>query len=118
MTPSSPVVRNFTLRLFFGDLKQVLAIGVVLHSLANPRQLLDAKIAHTIGDFFNARHLEALALLDGLNVVGCLEKGVMRTRVQPRDAAAELLHEKRAFPEVGEVHIGDFKLPAARWLEP
>src|SRR3546814_14453832 len=62
-------------------------------------------------------HAQALARLDGLDVVRCLQQRLVRARVEPRVAAAKLLEVQPALLEIAAIEVGDFQFAARRRLE-
>src|SRR5205823_13413774 len=60
---------------------------------------------------------ESLALLDRLDERGRLQQRLVRSRVEPRDPAAELLDVELPAPEVRRVDVRDLELAAGRGRE-
>ena len=74
-------------------IQQVLSVTAALQRLGMRLELRRADIAHAPGDLLDAGHLQALALLDGLDEGGRLQQRLVRTGIQPGGTAAELLDE-------------------------
>src|SRR3546814_4294109 len=70
-----------------------------------------------VGNLLRAAHAQALARLDGLDVVRCLQQRLVRARVEPRVAAAKLFEVQPALLEIAAVEVGDFQFAARRRLE-
>ena len=66
-------------------------VAGVFHRLGKPQQLLGVDEALAEGDFLGAGDLQALALLDDVDELRCLEQRFMRAGVEPGIAAAEAL---------------------------
>ena len=69
-----------------------------------------------IGDFFHTGHIEALALLDGLDIVRSLQKAIVGARIEPGHAPAQKFHPKLAPGEVFVINAGDFDFSPGGWL--
>ena len=71
----------------FQQVQEILAVSVFHKRPGKFFHFLGAYIAHAIGYFLKARYLQALPLLNGFYVVGCLHKGLMGSGVKPGDTA-------------------------------
>ena len=76
---------------------------------------VDVKVE--VGDFFKARHLQPLPVLNGGDEVRCLKQAVVGAGVEPCHTTPHLFYRKAAFVEVESVEVGDFQLAACRRFE-
>src|SRR5207247_785456 len=105
------------LRLRLDQAQQVLAVGVVPHRLRDGHDIVRRDVPHAVRDLLDAGDHESLALLDGLDERGRLQQRLVRSRVEPRDPAAELLDVELPAPEVRRVDVRDLELAAGRGRE-
>jgi len=75
-------------KLFLEKALEIVAVGAVSHGLGYFLEFFFGDVPHAKGDLLETGDLEALTLLDDLDEVGCLDKGFVRSRVQPGNAAA------------------------------
>ena len=73
--------------------------------------------AHPVGDFLDAGDLQALAVLDRLDVVGGLDERFGGAGVEPGEAPAEALDAELAATEVLAVDVGDLEFAARRGFQ-
>src|SRR5580658_308670 len=103
--------------LAFRDAQYVAAIFGLLERAAELAQLFLGDEAAAIGDLLEAGDLGSLPFLHHMHELRGLEQRVMRARIEPGIAVAELLDRELAALEIGSVHIGDLVFAARRWLE-
>src|SRR5690606_35700243 len=97
---------------------QQVASVAVLRQRRGPRsQLRLVDPAVVPGDLLRAAHPQALARLDGLDVVGRLQQRPGRAGIEPCVAAAQALQVQYALVEITAVEVGDLELAARRGLE-
>ena len=80
-------------------------------------QLVAVDVAHPVGNFFQAGHLEVLPLLNGGDEVGRFHHRIVGPGVEPGIAAAHQLDVELALFEVDRVDVGDFEFAAGRRLD-
>ena len=102
---------------FIYDSEQVLPILVLQHRLGDLSELLRGDPAVAAGDLLQAGDLEALALLDGLDVDRGVGKGVVGAGVEPGEAAAEGLDLEFAVGEEPLVDGRDLQFAAGGGLD-
>ena len=100
--------------LLLQQAQQVLPVAVLLHRLRDAPDVVRGDEAHALGDLLDARDLEPLPLLDGLDEVRRLQQRVVGAGVEPGDAAPEPLDVQLAPLEVRAVDVGDLELAARR----
>lgn len=72
--------------------EQVLPIAGLAKIFSALEQVLTVDPAALVGDFFQARDFQALAVLDGLHILRSLQQAVMGTGVEPGEAPAKALN--------------------------
>src|ERR1700730_5513047 len=97
---------------------EVLTIRAGLHRVREPGEIAPTDVVHAKGDLLDARHHQALAFFNRVNIVGGLHERFMGARVEPGDAAGELLDVELAAPEIRTVDVGNLQLAAPRRGEP
>src|SRR5450830_99736 len=75
-------------------------------------ELVVGEEAAAPGDLFGGADLQSLAVLDGPDIVGCLDERVEGSGVEPGGAAGQDLDLQPSLVEVGAVDVGDLVLPA------
>ena len=100
--------------LFFQDALQVLPVAVLDQRLSQALQLFGIDPARAIADLFRAGDLEALAALEGRDVLASFQEAVVRARVQPGVTTAHDLDVELLLLQVQHVQISDFQLTPCR----
>src|SRR4029453_18763293 len=100
ITPGRLEGSTRTSALVFENAEHVPAVGAGPHGPPQPGEIARRDVPHAIGDLLQTGDHQALTLLDGLNVAGRLHQRFVRTGVEPRDAARQLLDVQLA--PVGE----------------
>ena len=118
--PVEPVMRMPPVSLINGllnDAQQVLAVGAFGDAGCQGAQLTGINVAEAVGDLLGTGHLEALAMFEGGNKIGCFEQRIVCSGVEPSDAAAEELGAELAALEVPAVDVGDLELATGRGFQ-
>ena len=97
--------------------QQILAVGVLCHGGGQGTELLCGDPAIPERDILQAADLEAGSLFQDLNEDGGLGQGIVRSRIQPGEAAAQGLDLQGTIGKEGLVHRGYFQLAAGRWFD-
>src|SRR3546814_20794961 len=71
------------------QVEQVLPVAVLGQRPGERLELRGIDPSVVVGNLLRAAHAQALARLDGLDVVRCLQQRLVRARVEPRVAAAK-----------------------------
>src|SRR3546814_12265497 len=82
------------------ETSQILPVTGLGERLGEPQDLLGVDIAYEMGDLLDARHLQAMPGLDGTPELGGLQPRTVGPGVEPRVAAAALLHWAGAAPQI------------------
>src|SRR3546814_7519572 len=99
------------------DLEQVLPVAVLGQRPGERLELRGIDPSVVVGNLLRAAHAQALARLDGLDVVRCLQQRLVRARLEPRVAAAKLFEVQPALLEIAAVEVGAFQFAPRRRLE-
>src|ERR1700722_3969564 len=103
--------------LFLDQALQVAPVFARGKRLGKARDLVEINESLAIGDLLRAGELDALPALDGLDEGRCRDEGLMRARVEPRNAAPERFDLERPTRQISAVDVGDLELAARRGLE-
>src|SRR5205085_2880047 len=96
------------------DAAEVFAVRALAQAIGGAQYVVGCDGAEVIGDFFGAGDFQSLAQLDGLDEIRGLQQRLLRSRIEPRVAAAELLDSQRMLLEINAIEIGDLELSARR----
>src|SRR6476660_2108902 len=90
-TAGSSVSTNRTSGLGTDDPEEILPIGAGPHGSGQLQQVRWRNVSHPECNLLDAGHHQSLSVLDGLDEVGRLHQRLVRSGVEPRDAARQLL---------------------------
>src|SRR4051812_10364959 len=90
-TPGSSVSTTSITSPLVQEPEQILAVRRLLQRRGERLQLGRVDPPEAVGDLLGAGHLQPLARLERLDEEARLQQRLVRPRVEPRDAAAELL---------------------------
>src|SRR5215467_13390208 len=79
--------------------------------------MVERDVAKPQGDFFQTGNAQSLSLFKNLNVMARVDKGRVRTRIEPRETAAHDLDMQLPTFKVGAIDVSDLELPAGRRSE-
>ena len=96
----------------FDHFEQVLSVLVFEHGLGRLAQFPFGDPAVAVGDPLEACDLEPLPLFEYLDEDGRLRERIVRSGIEPGEAASEGLHLERSLGEEPLVHRGDLQFPA------
>src|ERR1700754_3429108 len=100
------------------DVDHVAAVAGVAHALTEGEALLGRDEAHPQRDLLEAGDPHALSLLEGSHELAGVQQRLVRSGVQPGEAATQVDHACAAAIQIGVVHVGDLELPAGGRGEP
>src|SRR6187401_1844363 len=95
--------------LLVEHLEQVASVAAA-DLIREPSDVLRGDVTKAIGDLLQARHHQALSLLDALHEIGGVEKRFAGAGVQPGNPATEFLDVERPLFQIRAVDIRDFQL--------
>jgi hypothetical protein len=91
---------------------QIFAILALRQFIDNAFELRLIDKLHPKGNFFETGDLESLSMFDGRDVIPRFQQAGLRSRVEPRHAAAQRFYMQFVPLEINQIQIGDLQLAA------
>src|SRR5262249_43739593 len=113
-TPGISVTTTRMSGLVVEQTQQILTVAARSHASRESWDVGVGDVAHAIGDLFEARHHQALSLLDRVDEVRRLHQRIVGAGIEPGDAAGELLDMQLPTLQIRPVDVGDLELAARR----
>src|SRR4051812_8896196 len=124
MNPAPPVTKSFIRRYRLQALSKAIGVGCdrpqivpvpgLSELVAERGELVEVDVALAERDLLEAGDLQSLAVDECLQEGARLEQRIVRARVEPRRAAAELHQIELPALEIHAVDVGDLQLAARR----
>ena len=99
-------------RPFITNRAEIIAVLIFRQSVDDLFEVGLANETHSQRDFFEARDLQALSVLDGGDVIAGLKERRCGSGIKPRHTAAEEFHVQLVPLQIQQIQIGNFQFAA------